>query len=242
MKMTRMLFLTAAVFLAVFAAGAAEQSSSSSRIVVSAEGKANAVPDMAVIVLGVETRNSSAMAASAENADRMNLVVSALRKDGVKDDEMETSRYTIYFETRDVPGYANGQAPQISEFVVANQVTINVNVTDNKNISKVLDAAEGAGSNRVDGIYFELKDPGPVMDMAIRDAVKNAIDKAEVIASAAGLKLGNIVEISEPTSVQPVYNNVAYSGGLSRSATPIMQGRIELMASVTVIYEVVGKA
>jgi hypothetical protein len=121
------------------------------------------------------------------------------------------------------------KAPQ---FLASNTVTVNLNNT--ADVGRMLDAAVSAGSNNIREVAFDLKNPKPQRDQALTAAIEDAQRKATVAAKAAGVKLGRILEISE---------GYGYVAGASRSAafdvaTPIMPGKMEITASVTVTYEI----
>ena len=70
------------LFLAIPSAMAAEENNVS-KLTVQGEGKVTIAPDMATIVLGVETRNASAAGAIQENAGLMNETINALLAAGI---------------------------------------------------------------------------------------------------------------------------------------------------------------
>ena len=83
-------------------------------------------------------------------------------------------------------------------------------------------------------VAFDLKDPQPQKDLALTMAIEDARRKAEVAANAAGVKLGRVLEISE---------GYGFVAATSRSAafdvaTPILPGKMEITASVTMTYEI----
>ena len=195
------------------------------------EGKTSASPDKATIVLGVQTKNASAASAAAENARLMNETVAALLAAGIAENEIQTSSYNLGTEPQDatVTSKEMLQAPQ---FLASNTVTVNLNNT--ADVGRVLDAAVSAGSNSIQEVAFDLQNPRPQRDQALTAAIEDARRKAAVAAKAAGVTLGRILEISE---------GYGYVADASRSAafdvaTPIMPGKMEITASVTVTYEI----
>lgn len=227
------LMLLLAIALPVQAAG----NDNVSKIICNGEGKTTAVPDIVTITLGVETRNVSASVAAAENAKLMNGTINALLSAGLNKKDIQTSQYSLTTQTEDNPvttgGATKNKTPPV--FVATNQVNAKMNVSEN--IGKVLDAATAAGSNNVMGISFDLMDPKPQMDKALANAVNDSRRKAEVMAMAAGVKLGKILELSEgygyTSSNAP---RAAFS--LSAASTPVLPGEMEITASVTVTYEI----
>jgi uncharacterized protein len=204
-----------------------------SKLIVQGEGKASAAPDMATIVLGVETRNASASAAAAENARLMNNTVNALRAAGIAETDIQTSRYSLTTEPREEPKAA-GEKPKVPEFIATNQVTIRLN--DTTDVVGILDAAVSAGSNSIQEVSFDLRNPKPEKDRALTFAIEDAHHKAEVAAKAAGVKLGKVLEISEGYGyVAPAAKSAVFVDG---AITPIQPGEMVVTSSVTLTYEI----
>jgi len=230
MKNIRIVFLgIMLLFLVVPLAFAVENNVS--KLIVQGEGKTSAAPDKATIVLGVQTRDASAAIAAAENARQMNETITALLAAGIAENEIQTSSYTLSTEPQDVSAMA-GEKQKAPVFLSSNTVTVNLNNT--ADVGRVLDAAVSAGSNSIQEVTFDLQNPGPQRDQALTRAILDAQRKAEVAAKAAGVKLGRVLEISE---------GYGYVAAASRSAafdvaTPILPGKMEITASVTVTYEI----
>jgi uncharacterized protein YggE len=204
-----------------------------SKVIVQGQGQTSAPPDRAVVVLGVETRDAKASTAAAENADLMNKVVQALLSAGLEMGKIQTSHYSLYREQATVEGRKDAVKPP--EFVATNQVTAEMNATDDP--GKVIDAALGAGANKVVSLSFDLRDPKAQMDAALADAVADARRKAEVVALAAGVKLGRVLEVSEGYSFRPTGTERFFVGA---APTPVLTGEVEVTSSVTMTYEIKG--
>ena len=104
-----------------------------------------------------------------------------------------------------------------------------------------IDAAIGAGANRVLGVNFRLQDDLDMRRRALGQAIREAQQKAETMAEALGVPLGPVLEVREGgVSVQPI----RYSTGAAMmraevtgaSATPVQPGRVTVRASVQVRY------
>ena len=219
------------LLLAAVLPSSAAESGNVSKLIVQGDGKANAAPDMATIVLGVETRNSSAAGAAAENARLMNGTVAALLKAGIQEKDIQTSTYSL--TTQQEEPTAAGEKPKPPQFIATNQVTVQLN--DTAGVGRVLDAAVLAGSNSIQSISFGLRDPSPERDRALTMAIGDAKRKAGVAAAAAGVKLGRVLEVSENYGfVSPA----ARSAVAFNIATPIQPGEMEVSASVTLTYAI----
>ena len=75
------------------------------------------------------------------------------------------------------------------------------------------------------------------MDYALKAAIADARAKAEVMASAAGVKLGPVQSVNaSETGGPPVFR--AAMAMKDAAATPVMGGTQELGASATIVYEI----
>jgi len=216
----------------VIPAMAADNGTDVSKLRVDGEGKVKAAPDMATIVLGVETRSTSAAEAAEENAILMNQTINALLEAGINESQMQTSRFSLTTMPQDEPRGADAtQEPPT--FLATNQVTVRLENT--ADVGRVLDAAVSAGSNSIQEVKFDLKDPTPQNDEAMTIAIKDAQRKAQVAASAAGLELGKILEITVGYGyVMEAIRSYSYA----MDATPIQPGEMEVSASVNLVYEI----
>jgi len=84
-------------------------------------------------------------------------------------------------------------------------------------------------------VKFDLKDPTPYNDEALTLAIKDGQRKAQVAASAAGLELGRILEITVGYGfVMEASKSYSYAMAL----TPIQAGEMEVTANVNLVYEI----
>jgi uncharacterized protein YggE len=235
--------MKAAAALAVLAAAAvppAAQAQTQGQVVlaegtlltVNADGKSEARPDMAIVSLGETTEGQTAAAALAENARRMTALNAALRRAGIAERDIQTSNVSVYPQQV----YGEGQAPRITGYQANNSVTVKVRRIDNT--GRVIDAAVGAGGNTVNGVSFTHADPDAQLDIARRDAIAEARRRAELYASALGMRVNRIVSVSEgggyaPPMPVPVERFAAQDA----AATPVSPGEIETRVSVSVMFD-----
>ncbi len=239
MKRSEIMLLGLMLLLASVLPASAQDSENVSKLIVQGEGKVFAAPDMVTIVLGVETRNASAAGAVAENAILMSNTTNALLEAGIEQKDIQTSTYSLTTRPEEKPPIAadraEGGVTMPPEFIATNRVTVRLNNTDD--VGRVLDAAVAAGSNNIQSISFDLRDPAPEKDRALTMAIDDASRKAGVAASAAGVELGRIMEISEGYSFVSARSEAAFALSAAPT-TPISPGEMEVTASVTVTYEI----
>lgn len=200
---------------------------------VNAEGLSEGRPDMAIVNLGVTTEGRTAAAALAENAQRMQALIQALRRAGVAERDIQTSNVSVYPQQV----YGEGQAPRITGYQANNSVTAKVRNIDST--GRVIDAAVAAGGNTVNGVSFTYQDPDAQLDAARRDAIAEARRRAELYANALGMRVHRIVAVTEGGGYAPIVpvamERMAAQDGAA--STPVAPGQIETRASVGVTFE-----
>jgi len=208
-----------------------------SGIWVSGTGDVMVDPDLAIIQLGVEAQADTVAEAQSSAADAMNEVVAALTANGIADKDIQTQRYNISKMTEWVE---YDKEPVTTGYRVTNIVTAKVRNVDN--VGAVIDAVAQAGGDltRIDSISFTVDEPEPYFDEAREEAIKEAMAKAEQMASAAGVTLGDLVYITESGGYLPkAYPMMSYGAdAYYESGTPISTGELEISVSVQIGYEI----
>lgn len=200
-------------------------------LTVSGKAEVKAKPDQATLSAGVVTEGKTAAAALAANSRAMNAVFDTLKRLGIPDRGIQTSEISVQ------PQYPNdSRAPRrITGYQASNSVTVTL---DNiEKLGSALDALVSSGANSLGDISFGLRDPRPLESQARADAVRDAAQKAEGMARAAGVSLGPIVAINEGESSQPVPMRRMAPMALAE-ATPVAAGQETITATVTISWEI----
>ncbi len=171
------------------------------KVMVTGDSIVQAQPDTAILTVSVVTQARSALEAQQDNANKSDAVVRALKNAAGAGAEIKTSGYSLQPQRI----YKEGQPPTITGYEARNSVT--VTMSDLTKVGAVIDAAAQAGSNDVAGISFTLRKDRPARDQALADATREAVSKAQVIATALGGKLVRVVEVQEEgvSRPQPIY-------------------------------------
>ena len=205
------------------------------RVMVAGDSIVQAQPDTAIVTVSVVTQNRQALAAQQDNATRTDAVVRALKAAAGSGAEVKTSGYSVQPQRI----YKEGQPPTISGYEARNSVT--VTLSDLTKVGSVIDAAAQAGANDVAGISFTLRQDRQARDRALSEATREAVSKAQVIASALGGRVVRIVEVQEEGFQQrppvPVYQYESFQAKAA-VATPIEVGSLDISSKVQVIAEV----
>ena len=190
-------------------------------ITVSGNGSVVAVPTVAVLSLGVDTRAASARAALAANAREMRQVIDAVKAAGGRD--VRTQSVSL--------SQVLGQNGEPAGFAASNVVSATVDVD---RAGAVIDAAVDAGANQVNGPTMSVADVGKLYRQALKAAVADARLSAEAIAAAAGRSLGKVTSVVESGGATPV--PMFAKSAACDAGTPIEAGTQETTATVTVTF------
>jgi uncharacterized protein YggE len=174
------------------------QSIAGTRLDVSATGEVTRVPDVAIITAGVVTRSQTATGAIQEAADRMQRVLSALKRAGVEDRDIQTSNISLNPEYR----YPENQPPQLVGYTATNQLTIRFR--DIRSSGKILDALVSQGANQINGPNLTIDKPEAALDEARAKALAIGRARAELYARGLGLRVARVVSVSESGGNYPV--------------------------------------
>jgi len=205
---------------------------------VSGSGKVSAVPDIAILRLGIEAQESSVATARAQANEAMTAVMSALEDSGVDEKDIQTQYFNIHKVTR-------WDEREGKEVVIGYRVTnmVTAKIRDMDKVGVIIDAAAVAGGDltRIDSIGFTVDDPSAYQDEAREKAMADAAAKAKQLAGLAGIKLGKPIYITENAPYPyPIYRQdiMEAVAGAPAMETPISPGEMEISMSVQVAYEI----
>ena len=204
------------------------------RVLVTGDSIVQVQPDTAILTVSVVTQGRRALDAQQENANRSDAVVRALKSAAGAGAEIKTSGYSL----QPIRVYKEGQPPTITGYEARNSVT--VIMSDLTRVGAVIDATAQAGANDVAGISFTLRKDRPARDQALAEATREAVSKAQVIASALGGRVVRIVEVQEEGVQQPrpIYETQMQLMRTSAAPTPVEVGTLDITSRVQLIAEV----
>lgn len=204
-------------------------------ISVTGEGRLYAKPDIAQIVIGVESRAPTAKEAASKNSGDMSEVMAVLKEMGIAEEDIQTVDYSIRAEMY----YPEGEEPKVIGYVVTNAVQ--VKMRDLNLVGDLLDRVTEAGANNIYGITFTIEDPRPFQEQAREMAVADARKKAQQLADLADIRLGDLIALSEYIVGGPVYveRAAAAAEGIGGGGPSISPGQLEIVIQVGMSYEIV---
>lgn len=200
---------------------------STGTIAVTGQGTLRVKPDTVIITIGIRTEHTSALEALTENATRANAMLKALREIGVAHEDIETSSFSIY------PKYTyTNQTPILAGYEVEHM--FDMTVKDVKKVGMMYETAVANGANIARQLQFKLANEQLYYQQALALAVKNAQEKARVLARTLQLPLHDVpIEIKEnhPSPLLP--RAMVLADG---AAPPIQAQEVVISAIVHVIF------
>ncbi len=245
MKKTQVFLISlgiiALVAVAVVAVIMANKSTNEDRFTVNGSGTVYAKADIANMNVGFRTeRRQTAAEATEENTEKMNEILKALRDLGIESKDIKTSSYSL----NPVYNWTERDGQKLAGYEVYQAVSLKIR--DLEIIGDVISKTTEKGANQVGNITFTIDDEYELKNTARELAIEKAKEKAELIASQTGMKLGKIKGVHE-NSYAPIgiydYSNarqeMAYDGlGSSAPSPSIEAGQNEVKVEVTLVYEI----
>ena len=227
MPMSRVLFVVFVIVAALSPVSAQTADKLEKLVTVTGEGTVAAVPDNAVIRIGVSSQGKTARAASDANVKDMSVVLTAIKESGIADRDIQTTSLSLQ------PQYDPNKTgtARLNGFHVNNQLAIKIR--DIGKLSAVIDRTISAGVNEMSGIEFIVSQQAKLLDQARAAAIADAHRKAELYANAAGMKVGRVIAISEEGASPPSRSFAP----MVRAGAAIAPGEQTLRAVITVSYE-----
>jgi len=198
-------------------------------------GTSYLTPDIAYIYIGVHNEGATASEVVSANKVQTTAVLDALKKAGVDEKDLRTTNFSIYPSQQYSPeGTVTGTI-----YMVDNTVYVTVRNLDG--LGTLLDDTINAGANSINSIQFDVADKSAAVKEARVKGVEDAKTQAQELATAAGITLGDIQNISYyDNSPVPMYEGKGGGGGAMAADTSvsIQPGQLTISVSVNITYEI----
>jgi uncharacterized protein len=222
-------------------------------------------PDRLSVSAGVETNGTTAQEAVSQNANLTVQVLTALRGLGITEDRIETSSYSVSPIYEFIPPaeqciqiYPPPPGCETRQDIIGYRATNTVTVTldvpffrvatesvPDVNAGQVIDAAVGAGANRVDSVTFFISPDiqEEIRGTLIGEAITNARQRANIAAEALQMTITGVSSAEINPIDFPIYTvslREATGGGEAADAvaapTQILPGQQEVSTTVNVVF------
>lgn len=212
---------------------------SNSTITVSGTAKKEQLNQIANFTAGVESIEETKEAALNKTNEAMNQLITKVKDFGIEAENIQTQNVNVYQETEYdaddsvsnliYPQPDRGSARK-GNWRANNSVTIKLEEIDKADA--LLAILQASGANYVYGPDFSLSDTRAASDELLAEAVINAREKAEKLATANNQKVGKIISLTEDGNYPVYYESYKFAVPMTAGGS-VADANLEPGASTT---------
>lgn len=216
------------VLLTTRAAVPASSSSLETGVITSGDATVSKKPDLAYVFVGVESQQATASSAQSDLAVKAAKLIARAKTLGIADKDINTSGYSVG------PVYSSG-GQTITGYRASETLQLKWHNVDT--VGKTLDGLVQDGGATQVGVSFGLADAKAARAEARTLAIADARSRAQAMAGAAGVKLGQLIRVSDVT-----FSGYSSPGYMARAAdsvsTQVPVGELNVTVTVEVAYAI----
>ena len=199
-------------------------------VITSGDAIVSKKPDLALISVGVDSKEGTASAAQQDLAAKAGKLIARAKSLGIADKDISTSGYFVG------PNYVPPSG-SIDGYRASEQLRLKWHDVDT--VGKALDSLVQEGGGTQISVGFTLADPKQAQAEARSLAIGDARSRAQAMAGAAGVKLGKVLRVSD-LSVSG-YRSPNYAlDSASLASTQVPVGQLDVQVSVEVDFAIDG--
>jgi len=205
-------------------------------VTVSGQAQSVVKNQIAGFSAGVTVSNNDKATAVNEVNSKMTVLVKAVKDFGIKEADIQTQQASVY---QDNFWYVEGGVSKSrkGQWTANNSIEITLRNVDRA--QQLTDLLNTSGATNVYGPNFRMDDTNQAEKSLYAVAMKDAMDKADIIARASGRKLGRVLTVSDNGSssniVYPMMARTDMAGGAVPA--PVEAGSTTLTKNLTVSFE-----
>lgn len=215
------------VLLTTRAAVPASSAGVEAGVISSGDATVSKRPDLAYVFVGVESQQATASGAQSDLAGKAAKLIARAKALGISDKDINTSGYYV--------GPVYSSAMTITAYRASEQLQLKWHNVDT--VGKTLDGLVQEGGATQISVSFGLADSKAARAEARTLAIADARSRAQAMAGAAGVKLGQLNRVTDVTSSgyrSPVYEVRAADSG----STQLPVGELNVTVMVEVAYAI----
>jgi uncharacterized protein len=200
-------------------------------VFASGDAKVSTKPDVAFLMVGVQSARPTAASAQSDLASKAAKLIAKARAIGIADKDISTSGYSVN------PNYV-GSNTTIDGYSASEQISLKWHNVDTA--GNALDALVQSGGATNVSVGFGLANPKAAQAQARALAIADAKTKAQAMADAAGVRLGQVMRVSDASSYggTPMYGFDA-SASAAPAPTQIPVGELDVQVTVEVDFAII---
>jgi len=203
-------------------------------ITVSAVGEVNLTPDIVTFnIEASEVRDTTSKALNATN-EKISKVINILELHNVAKNDIKTNSINLYpqYEWKDGERHLVGQSASQS---------LQIKLRDINKLGSIIDEVGKISNINLYSINYDKDDKKAAYNEARELAVKYALEKANILANAAGMEIKEAISISEGSPAYVSYNRVNSSKMMMAESaagysTETPSGELTISTTVNIIF------
>lgn len=197
-------------------------------ITVTGEAKTQVKNQIASFSAGVSSQNMDKNKAISEVNNKINDLIKSVKDFGIKEADIKTQSLSFYQEPK------GSQNPGMWQ--VNNTIEITLREVDKANA--LTDLISNSGANNVYGPNFSMDDTNQSEKSLYDEAIKDAKEKAEAIATASGRKLGKVLSVNDGSTTNNIYPMYALKTDSAMGGGAVTEsGSTTVYKNLTVVFE-----
>lgn len=218
-----------------------------STIMVSGEGEAFAIPDIASFNFSVTEVSETVESAQGLLDTKITKALAALKDAGIEEKDIKTTNYNVY------PKYEYNQivcitypCPSGKNELVGYEVSQNIMVKVRK-IDQAGDLVSKIGAlnvSNISGVEFTVDDREKYVKQAREEAIEKAKEEAKILAKQLGVRLGKILYYNDNSGYPMPYYSEGMGGGRDMMVSnqvakaELPQGETKITSNISITYEI----
>ena len=205
---------------------------------VNGSGEVLVTADNAVVTLGVSLRDADAVQVQSQVNEKIAKIRDALIAGGIPEENIHTDYISIY----PIYDYVDNEE-KIAAYNASTSLAIRTSEMDR--IGEIIDIAFDAGANMLNDIMFSAEDTAEASAEAMRIAVANAAEKAQILADACGMKIVGLESVTDSGAYS--YTTGANNFSVKEmardeaGATVVRAAKISVTANISAVYSAEAK-
>lgn len=219
-------------------------------ISVSGMGEVFAVPDQATFTVTVREEAGDVASAQDKATAKINAIIDYLEDAGVEENDIKTQSYNVNpkYEWEQAVCRTDGYCPPGNQVLVGFEVwqTLEVKVQDPKMAGDLLTGVGSQGASEVSSLSFTIEDEDELRSEAREQAIAEAKEKADALASQLGVSIVRVVGFYEDSYGAPLpyaygRGGVTMDAAMSETkavAPSLPTGENKITSNVNITYEI----
>ena len=188
-------------------------------------------PDLAFLTVGVDSLKPTASAAQNDLASKAAKLIAKAKSLGIADKDISTSGYSVS------PNYV-GSNSTIDGYRASEQIQLKWHNVDT--VGAALDSLVQQGGATNVGVGFGLASPKAAQAEARALAIADAKTRAQAMADAAGVRLGQVMRVTDLSSYggTPLSGSYSYDKAAPEAMTQVPVGELDVQVTVEVDFAI----